>query len=216
MDKTVRTRLVRLSAVPTMATAVLLLGFGVTPSLLLPTGASLLDWVQDPQWFVLNVTALVMALLLPLVLVALYVAQAESLGNVGLAGFVLAFLGSLLYMGLQFDESFVWPILAEEAPSLLTLQGPMFSDPGFKSAYLAMGLIFILGWIVFGVVTYRAGILSRPGGALLAVGMAVFGAGNMVPILVRGLGSVAAAVALALLARSLWQWSGPCKPCKTW
>ena len=202
-----RVHLVRLGAISTMVTAVLFLGFGVTPWLLLPIDASLLEWVQDPQWVVLNVAALVMALLLPLTLVALYAAQAESLGTVGLASFVLAFLGSLLYLGLQFDETFVWPILAKESPSLLALQGPMFSDPGFVSIYLAMGVFFILGWIVFGIATYRARVLSRSGAALLAVGMAVFGAGNMVPIVVRGLGSVAASVALALLARSLWRWS---------
>jgi len=133
MDKDVRTRVVRLSAIPTMATVLLLFGFGVMPSLLLPTGAALLEWVQDFQWFALNIAALVMALLPPLTLVALYVAQAESLGNVGLAVFVLAFFGSMLYLGLQFDESFVWPIIVEEAPSLLALPGPMFSDTGFMS-----------------------------------------------------------------------------------
>jgi len=127
------------------------------------------------------------------------------LGKVGLAGFVCAFLGSLLYLGPQFDETFVWPILAQEAPSLLALQGPMFTDPNFMGAYLAMGLIFMFGWIIFGVATYRAGVLSRWGGALLAPGMAVLGAGNMVPVIVRGLGSVLAAFALALLARSLWR-----------
>jgi hypothetical protein len=195
-----------------MATALLFFGFGVMPSLLLPTGAPLLEWVQDPQWFVLNVAALVMALLLPLVLVALYAVQAEAVGKVGLTGFLSAFFGSLLYSGLQFDESFVWPVLAEEAPSLLALQGPMFSNLNFASAYLAMGVMFILGWIVFGVATYRAGVLSRSGGALLAIGMPVFGAGTMVPVVVRGLGSVAVAIALALLARSLLHWSQPASP----
>lgn len=209
MDKDVRARLVRLGAIPTSVTAVLFFGFGVTPSLLLPTGAPLLEWVKDPQWVMLNLAALIMALLLPLTLVALYAAQAESLGRAGLVSFVLAFLGSLLYLGVQFDETFLWPILADEAASLLTPQGPMLSDPGFMGVYLTMGFVFILGWIVFGIVTYRAGVLSRPGAALLAVGMAVFGAGNMVPIVVRGLGSVAASIALALLARSLWRWSAP-------
>jgi predicted lysophospholipase L1 biosynthesis ABC-type transport system permease subunit len=91
MDNDVRTRLMRLSAFPTMVTALLFFGFGVMPSLLLPTAAPLLEWVQDPQWFVLNFAALLMALLLPLSLVALYAAQAEALGKVGLAGFVFAF-----------------------------------------------------------------------------------------------------------------------------
>lgn len=212
MDQDQHTRLIRWSAFPTMATALLFLGFGVMPSLLLPTAAPLLEWVQDPQWFVLNVAALVMALLLPLVLVALYAAQAESVGKVGLTGFLSAFFGTLLYLELQFDESFVWPVLAEEAPSLLALQGPMFSNVNLASAYLAMGVMFIFGWIVFGVSTYRAAVLSRSGGALLVVGMPVFGAGTMVPVVVRGLGAVAAAIALALLARSLLHWSQPAGP----
>lgn len=212
MNSDVRARLVRLSAIPTMATAILLFGFGILPSLLLPTSSSLLEWVRDPQWFALNVAALGMALLLPLGLVALYAAQAESLGTAGVAGFALAFLGSLLYLSLQFDESFVWPILAEEAPSLLSPQGPMFSDPVFMKGYLAMGLMFIAGWVLFGVATYRARVLSRAGGALLTVGMAVFGAGNTVPVVIRGLGSAIGAVGLALLARSLWRWSEPVGP----
>jgi hypothetical protein len=209
VDSDVRTRLLRLSAIPTAATALLLFAFGVTPSLLLPTESPLLEWVRDPQWLALNVAALGMALLLPLVLVALYFAQAEALGNVGVASFAVAFAGSLLYLALQFDETFVWPILAQEAPSLLDPRGPMFSDPAFGWAYLSMGLMFILGWVVFAVATYRARVLSRAGGALLTVGMAAFGAGNMVPMVIRGLGSVIGAVALALLARSLWQWSEP-------
>lgn len=204
MDRDASSRSLRLGAVITAATALLLLGFGATPTLFLPAGGSLLEWVQDPQWFVLNLAALLMALLLPLALSALYLAQAASLGKLGLAGFVCALLGSLLYLGLQFDETFVWPILAAEAPSLLALQGPMFTDPHFMGAYLVMGLIFMLGWIMFGVATSRAGVLSRWGGALLALGMAVFGAGNMVPVIVRGLGSTLAAFALALLAWSLW------------
>lgn len=209
MDRDVRARLVRLSAIPTMTTAVLFLGFGVTPWMLLPTGAPLLEWVQDPQWVMLNAAALVMALLLPLILTALYAAQAESVGRAGLWGFILAFLGSLLYLSVQFDETFIWPILAKKAPSLLALQGPMFTDRGFMGIYLVMGLVFILGWILFGIATYRARVLSRSGAVLLAVGMAVFGAGNVVPILVRGSGSVAVSAALALLARSLWRWSAP-------
>jgi len=210
MDKEMRARLVRLGAISTMVTAVLFFGFGVTPWLLLPTGAPLLEWVRDPQWVVLNLAALAMALLLPASLVALYGSQAQSLGMVGLGSFALAFLGSLLYLGVQFDETFVWPVLAEEAPSLLAPQGPMFSDPGFMSIYTVMGLAFIFGWVAFGIVSYRAGVLSRVGAAILAVGMAVFGAGNAVPVFVRGLGSVATSVALALLARSLWHRStGP-------
>jgi len=211
MDQDVCSR-TRLGAVLTAATALLLLGFGVTPTLLLPAGGTLLEWVQDPQWAILNLAALAMALILPLALAALYLAQADALGRIGLAGFVCAFLGSLLYLGVQFDETFVWPILAEEAPSLLGLQGPMFTDPGFMGAYLAMGLMFMLGWIMFGIATYRAGVLSRWGGALLAIGMAVFGAGNMVPVMVRGLGSVLAAFAFALLARSLWRRSQAASP----
>ena len=50
MGRDVRGRLLRLGAILTMATGLLFFGFGLTPFLLLPTEASLLEWVQDPQW----------------------------------------------------------------------------------------------------------------------------------------------------------------------
>lgn len=197
-------RLLRLGAVPTAVAALLLFGFGVTPPLFLPTGEPLLEWVRDPAWTSLNLLALTMALLLPLSLVVLYAAQANSLGTFGLLSFLSAFFGTSLYLALQFDESFVWPVLATEAPELLHLEGPMFTSPLFGLAYLTMGLLFIAGWLGFGVVTSRAGVFPRSAGVLLAIGMPVFGAGNLVPFLVRGTGSVLAAAGLALLARALW------------
>lgn len=177
----------------------------MAPVLLLPTDEPLLEWVRDPAWTFLNLLALAMALLLPLALVVLYAAQANSLGTLGLLSFLCAFFGTSLYLGLQFDESFVWPILASEAPALLDLEGPMFSNPLFGLAYLAMGLLFITGWLGFGVMTSRARVFPRGGGVLLAIGMPIFGAGNVVPFLVRGIGSVLAAIGLALLAWALWQ-----------
>jgi hypothetical protein len=206
MDRKMGNRLIRLGAIPATVAAILFVGFGVTPPLLLPVSEPLVEWVRDPSWFLLNVLALLMALLLPLALMAIYAAQAEFLGWIGFAGFVLAFLGSLLYLGLQFDESFVWPLLAAEAPSLLDLKGPLFSDAAFMASYLVMGLLFMSGWLVFGVATARAGIFPRLSGILLAVGMPVFGAGNFVSVVVRALGSVIAGIALLLLARSLWAW----------
>ncbi len=197
-------RLLRLGGIPTALAALLLFGFGVAPVLLLPTGEPLLEWVRDPAWKWLNLLALAMALLLPLSLVVLYAAQANSLGTLGLLSFLTAFLGTSLYLGLQFDETFLWPILASEAPELLDLEGPMFTDPLFGFAYLAMGLLFIAGWLGFGVMTSRARVFPRAGGVLLAIGMPVFGAGNLVPFPVRGTGSVLAATGLALLAWSLW------------
>ena len=81
----------------------------------------------------------------------------------------------------------------------------MFTSPLFGLAYLAMGLLFIAGWLGIGVMTSRAGVFPRGGGVLLAIGMPIFGAGNVVPFVVRGIGSVVAAIGLALLAWALWQ-----------
>ncbi len=55
----------RLGAIPTMAAALLFLGFGLLLPLLLPTNEPLVEWVRDPDRLAPNVLALLMALLLP-------------------------------------------------------------------------------------------------------------------------------------------------------
>ena len=111
---------------------------------------------------VYSLLIMITGVLLPLGLVGLYVRQSEAAGPLGLGGFVVAFIGTVLVAGFFWSSAFVAPILAVEAPQLLAVR----SLPGFFRSFIVFGL----GWLLFGVATLRAGIYPRAPAVLLIVG----------------------------------------------
>jgi hypothetical protein len=180
----------------TVLVGALLVLFGVLPTLFLPTSDPLLQWVLDPDWSWLNGLALIMTVLTPLALTSIYLEQVEGAGRLGFVGFVMAFLGSMLFSSVQFDEAFLWPILAAEAPGFLDPVGPMLTDPGFSTVYLLMGMLFILGFILFGIATLRANVFPRAAAVLLIMGVPLFAGGMFFPPLVRAAGALLAGAGL--------------------
>ena len=103
---------------------------------------------------------------LMLALTGLYLRQAGAAGKLGLTGYLIAFLGTLLLAGDWWFESFIAPRLAAVAPDVMTgaITGSMAVGAG-----ATFGL-FALGWAVFGIATFRANVYPRPAAALLIVG----------------------------------------------
>ena len=104
--------------------------------------------------------------LLLLSLTGLYLRQAGAAGKLGLAGYLVAFLGTLLLAGDWWFETFIVPRLAAVAPYVITgaITGSMAAGAG-----ATFGL-FALGWALFGVASFRAGVYPRPAAALLIIG----------------------------------------------
>jgi hypothetical protein len=104
--------------------------------------------------------------LLLLSLTGLYLRQAGAAGKLGLAGYLVAFLGTLLLAGDWWFETFIVPRLAAVAPDVMTgaITGSMAAGAG-----ATFGL-FALGWALFGVASFRAGVYPRPAAALLIIG----------------------------------------------
>jgi hypothetical protein len=109
-----------------------------------------------------SVWIMIAGLLLPLGLVGLYARQLEAAGPLGLVGFVVAFIGTVLVAGFFWTSAFVAPILALEAPELLAVR----SLPGFFRSFI----VFALGWLLFGVATLRARVYPQAAVVLLIVG----------------------------------------------
>ena len=101
--------------------------------------------------------------LLLLGLVGLYTSQSQAAGILGLVGFLVAFLGTVLLAGVLWFELFITPGLATEAPELV---GEELGLPGF----ILMLLFGAVGWVLFGVATLRAGVYPRWAAVLLIVG----------------------------------------------
>jgi hypothetical protein len=110
----------------------------------------------------------------------LYARQVEKTGWLGFAGFVLFTLWMTLVCGFSFVEAFVLPHLAIESPKFVAgLLGMFTSIPSevdlgvLPTLWNISGLLIILGPAMFGIATFRAGVLPRWAGTLLALG-AVF------------------------------------------
>lgn len=191
-----------------MFAALLLLVLGVLPWLLLPAGRPVVEWVLDDAWLILSVPAFVLALLLPLALTGLYAGQVEETGLLGLLGFVVAFLGLLLLAAFQFDLAFVWPTLAAQAPELIDFSGPMFRDPPFSVVHSVMGPLHTLGFVLFGVATFRGRVFPRSCAVLFTIGMVLSAGILLPPLIIRAIGAVPAAVAFVWMGYTLWRRDG--------
>jgi hypothetical protein len=118
----------------------------------------------------------------------LYVRQVEETGWLGLAGFLLFTVWMTLVCGFSFVEAFILPKLASESPAFVAGFLGMFSgapsqaDLGvLPTLWNLSGPMFILGPALFGIATFRARVLPRWAGALLALNLVLAPLGGMVP-----------------------------------
>src|SRR5918994_6917892 len=106
-------------------------------------------------------------------LIGIYKRQSKATGTFGLWAFIVAFLGTALLAGNAWAQVFVWPTLAQVAPSLVSSE-VMSGQAAEASWYLSVGLslsfpLFGIGMILFGVATFRAGVYPRWVALLLIV-----------------------------------------------
>lgn len=133
--------------------------------------------VTTTRWEVVHVLACAMSLFGVVGLAGLYARQAVRAGWLGLAGYVLLNVWLVLIMGFSFVEAFVLPHVAHTLPEFVTAWMAMFTgdastfDLGaLPTIWTLSGPIYLLGGLLFGVATFRAGVFPRWAGALLAVG----------------------------------------------
>ena len=135
-------------------------------------------------------------------LVALWATQAEQSGLLGSLGMVLGVVGTTLVSGVVLIEiagasgTEVDTVLGAGLPGALALLG---------------GLAFLIGLILFGLGTMRAGVFPRLTGLLLIVGDVVFGVGSFAgpaATIFEILGALITCAALVWLGSSLLSGSG--------
>jgi hypothetical protein len=110
--------------------------------------------------------ALVAMYALLIALTGLYAMQATAAGRLGLVGYLVAALGTLLVAGDWWYETFVAPLIAAQAPELLKTAP---SGSILIGAAATFGS-FALGWVLFGIASYRAGVFPRGAAMLMVVG----------------------------------------------
>ncbi len=126
-------------------------------------------------------------------LVGLYASQVEAAGTLGLVGFVVAFAGTALAVGIFWAETFVVPEAAKVSREFR-------EDEPSNTLILAVTLTFMLvavGWALFGIATFRARVYRR----LLAVLLVI---GALLSLFPLSFASMALGLAVALLGFSLF------------
>jgi hypothetical protein len=125
-----------------------------------------------PSYVFSSLLYLLGAVLLLLGLVGLYIRQSRASGILGLVAFLVAFFGTALALGATWAELFVAPSMAVEAPTVLDAEPTGMLALGFALTFL----VFLpLGWLLFGIASYRARIYPRAAAILLMVGAVIAG-----------------------------------------
>ncbi|HET9222870.1 MAG TPA: hypothetical protein VFO07_10220 [Roseiflexaceae bacterium] len=132
--------------------------------------------VTTTQWAITHYVGVTMAFLGLLGIAGLYARQLEAAGWLGLVGYLLFSLFYALTMAFQFAEAFISPLLVTTAPTFVEgLLGIANGHPtemnlgALPTIYLLTGIGgYVLGGLLFGIATFRAGILPRWAAGLLA------------------------------------------------
>jgi hypothetical protein len=105
-------------------------------------------------------------LLVLLGLPGLYAAQRGRMGRLGLVGFLTAFTGTYL-IAVTGNFGFLAPVLAKQSPAVLN------SINQYSPVVIINGLaaiLFMIGYILFGIAMIRTATLPHWSGVLVAVG----------------------------------------------
>jgi hypothetical protein len=169
--------------------------------------------VTTGEWAIITTLKLAMCLLFLLGIAGIYARQVERAGWLGLAGFLLLTLSWWLQTAFVFAEAYILPQLATTAPKFVdgtlgTLAAGRTSkvDLGALPAIysLGVGIPYMLGGLLFGIATLRAGILPRWPAGLLAVAAALTPAAALLPHDIQRLAAIPVGLALAWLGYALW------------
>lgn len=166
--------------------------------------------VTRPQWAIAHGLATAMCFLALPGLMGMHARQAEQSGWLGLAGFVLYSLSWLLTAPFTFAEAFLLPLLAPKSAGFVAGFLGVFSSagtPGFEMLtrlWALTGLLYMAGGALFGVATFRAGVLSRWAAILLVAASALAPVAALLPPELQPKVAVPAGAALAWLGYALW------------
>jgi membrane protein implicated in regulation of membrane protease activity len=167
--------------------------------------------VTTGAWAVITPLKTAMCLLFLIGITGIYARQVKEAGWLGLAGFLLLIVCWWLQTAFVFAEAFIAPPLASVAPKFVDgYLGISYGHTGgialgaLPALYFLVGILYMLGGLLFGIATFRAGILPRWAGGLLAVTAALTPLAALLPHDIQRLAAMPMGLALAWLGYALW------------
>ena len=167
--------------------------------------------VTTTRWVIVHIFACAMCFFGLLGMPGLYARQAEKSGWLGLIGYILLSLWLVMIMGFSFVEAFILPHVATALPASVEAWMGMFNAPAgtfdigvLPTLWTLSGPVYILGGLLFGIATFRAGILPRWAGALLALSTVLAPIAALLPNASQPKIAIPMGLALAWLGYALW------------
>lgn len=170
-----------------------------------------LSSVTTDTWAIVHYLTIAMALFGLYGIAGIYARQVKEGGLLGLSGFLMLSLFWIATTAFTFAEAFILPLLATDAPEFVEGYLGIFSGVASEvnlgtlsaAAPLAGGL-YILGGLLLGIATLRAGILPRWAAGLLAFASVSTLASSLIPHPLDRILAVPMGIALAWLGYALW------------
>ena len=171
-----------------------------------------LSSVITDRWVIIQSLKTAMCLFGLLGLAGLYARQVKDAGWLGLAGYLLFSLFFAHTLAFAFAEAFILPQLATASPAfVVSFLGVFNGHPGdmnlgaLPTLYAIAGFGYVLGGLLFGIATLRAGILPRWAAGLLAAGAVLpILLSSLVPHPLDRIFAVPVGLALIWLGYALW------------
>lgn len=166
--------------------------------------------VNTAAWAIITPLKVAMCFLFLLGLAGLYVKQVEKVGWLGLVGWLLFSVSWALNLAFIFAEAFIMPLLATTTPTFVEgFFGIVNGHPvdvnlgALPALYSLTGILYLLGGLLFGIGTFRAGILPRWPAGLLAITAALTPAAAFLPHYLQRFAAIPMGLALAWLGCAL-------------
>lgn len=144
--------------------------------------------VLDNNWIPVNMIGLISTLLLTLGFPGFYLKYHDRFNKSGFVGLIIAATGLVLFTGIQYYETLLWPAAAQAYPELLQVKGALVSgDVGVLAGLVTSGALLGIGYIIFGISALQTKAYPKIPVWFLIIGAPVFGNGIAFPIRTAGL-----------------------------
>lgn len=203
--KITASKLIRWAGLPAMAAGIIFAGIQpIHPP-------DFLASVTTAEWSIFMPLKTIMCLFFIFGITGIYARQVEKSGWLGLVGFLMLSVFWAVTLAYIFAEAFILPALAASAPNFVeSFLGILNGVPGqmnigaLPMIYNLLGLLYMVGGLLFGFGTFRAGILPRWVGALLAIASVLTPFAALLPHELQRLAGMPVGIAIALLGFVLW------------